>query len=118
VECPECGDDFERKTFESDTARVDEPLRLEWEQLYDGRLRAVLSGTVILLPPEAPAFVRHLRSPLHECEPNWPDDIRDYLPPEEPDWPDQGGGSHVPARPVDRPPSGAMGVALEPDELD
>lgn len=73
VECPECGEEFDPYALMG-PARA---LRLEWAQLFDHRLRAVLSGELMLIMPrDSPASVLPIRGKLHECEPGWPDYLR------------------------------------------
>ena len=74
VECARCHATFSYE-YSGEGLVTEEPLQVEWEQLYDGRLRAWSVGTQIL-PEEAPVPRHPIRLCVHECEPEWPDDIR------------------------------------------
>jgi hypothetical protein len=111
MECPKCGTVFSSESS-GEGAVFEEPLRFEWETLYDGRMRAWSVGTQIL-PDDAPVRRYAVRMPVHECEPDWPDDIKytsDF------DDPDDGGGSHMSAFPHDTPPTGSATAEVDPEQ--
>jgi hypothetical protein len=110
VECPECKASFDLATQGGMGGKIDGPLSLEWDRLYDSRLRVWISGNEF--PPAqafpgAPAHLKMRRSPfrecVHECEPAWPDrdDGHDRDP--------------VPGSP-DAPPSRQMLTTIHPAE--
>src|SRR4051794_10103696 len=112
IECPHCAESFSYE-YRGEGPVTEEPLRVEWEKLYDGRLRAWKVGTQIL-PDDAPVPRHPIRECVHECDPHG---RRDDDQPGDgpwggypPEWPDVGGGSHVRASPPKTPPSGTTSI--------
>jgi hypothetical protein len=107
LECPECNELF--TTAQADVGLG--PPKMEWVQLYDGRLR--VWATIEMLAGDASKDRFPFRIPVHECNP-WPDTDDD----EDWDWPDDpnGGGSHIPAFPPDVPPAGGLSAERELDD--
>jgi hypothetical protein len=74
MECPKCSTAFSTE-YTGEGLVTEAPLEVEWESLYDGRMRAWSVG-IQILPYDAPMPRLPLRMCVHECEPDWRDGFR------------------------------------------
>lgn len=83
LECPHCHETFSYEDGGEGGLPTEEPLRVEWETLYDERLRAWSVGMWIM--PDEAAIPRYpFRTCVHECEPVWPNEVtRWHEPPDD-----------------------------------